>query len=145
MRIQKADDKAVQEIMGMIHRTMHEGTMGHLPEEGEKASNLVQQVLDKGAYFLAAQEEDDLAGWVLFGTNVDYFTDAHHAFIYDIYVLEKYRGRGLARKLVMEAMKEGRRQGAKEIRLNVFAGNPARKLYEEIGFDEFNILMSKNL
>ncbi len=145
MIIQKAAEVAVQEIMGMIQQTMHEGTMGHLPAEGEKAVKLVQQVLDKGAYFLVAQEEEDLAGWVLLGTNVDYFTDAHHAFIYDIYVLETYRGRGLARSLVMEAMKEGRRQGAKEIRLNVFAGNPARKLYEDIGFGEFNILMSKNL
>ncbi len=62
-----------------------------------------------------------------------------------VYTVPTARRRGLARRLVEEALVWGQRMGALEADLNVLAGNPARRLYQQIGFQPFEIAMVKKL
>ena len=49
-------------------------------------------------------------------------------------VLPGYRGAGLGAELVGAAVAEARRRGLPALSLSVEEGNPARRLYERLGF-----------
>ncbi len=53
------------------------------------------------------------------------------------FVLESHRGRGLGRQLVEHSLHEARRLGFDAMQFNlVFASNPARRMYRQLGFHE---------
>jgi GNAT superfamily N-acetyltransferase len=53
------------------------------------------------------------------------------------FVLESHRGRGLGRRLVEHSLHEARRLGFDAMQFNlVFASNPARRMYRQLGFQE---------
>jgi GNAT superfamily N-acetyltransferase len=53
------------------------------------------------------------------------------------FVLESHRGRGLGRRLVEHSLHEARRLGFDAMQFNlVFASNPARQMYRQMGFQE---------
>jgi ribosomal protein S18 acetylase RimI-like enzyme len=67
-------------------------------------------------------------------------------FIYDLLIHEAYRRRGYAREAMLLAEKVAVQHGAHKISLHVFATNTgARKLYEQLGYAETNVIMSKPL
>ncbi len=71
---------------------------------------------------------------------------AGRAYVYDLFVEERFRGRGLGRK-ALELIEEGARAaGLSGIDLNVWGRNDvARRLYRSAGFDERAVFMSKDL
>jgi GNAT superfamily N-acetyltransferase len=53
------------------------------------------------------------------------------------FVLVSQRGRGLGRRLVEHSLREARRVGFDALQFNlVFASNPARHMYRQLGFSE---------
>ncbi|MGH9885742.1 MAG: GNAT family N-acetyltransferase, partial [bacterium] len=56
-----------------------------------------------------------------------------HLFLAGIYLSAGQRGKGLGRSLMLELM-ERARELAKPVRLRVLQPNPARRLYERLGF-----------
>jgi GNAT superfamily N-acetyltransferase len=53
------------------------------------------------------------------------------------FVLEAHRGKGLGRRLVEHSFHEARRLGFDAMQFNlVFASNPARQMYRQLGFQE---------
>jgi GNAT superfamily N-acetyltransferase len=53
------------------------------------------------------------------------------------FVLESHRGQGLGRRLVEHSLHEARRLGFDAMQFNlVFASNPARQMYRQLGFLE---------
>ena len=53
------------------------------------------------------------------------------------FVLESHRGQGLGRRLVEHSLLEARRLGFDAMQFNlVFASNPARQMYRQLGFQE---------
>lgn len=59
------------------------------------------------------------------------------AFIYDIYIEQKYRSQGIGRHVMIECQKTLKNLGIKKIELCVFEHNTiARKLYDSLGFKE---------
>jgi GNAT superfamily N-acetyltransferase len=53
------------------------------------------------------------------------------------FVLESHRGKGLGRRLVEHSLHEARRLGFDAMQFNlVFASNPARQMYRQLGFQE---------
>jgi GNAT superfamily N-acetyltransferase len=53
------------------------------------------------------------------------------------FVLEPHRGQGLGRRLVEHSLQEARRLGFDAMQFNlVFASNPARQMYRQLGFAE---------
>ncbi|MYL34757.1 GNAT family N-acetyltransferase [Pontibacillus yanchengensis] len=66
--------------------------------------------------------------------NYDSFEEHEHGFIYDLLVLPSYQRRGLGINLMKSAILSFKQQKAHEVRLNVYHNNPAKYLYERLGF-----------
>ena len=86
------------------------------------------------------------------GTEVGTFWLGHHpqrpdvAFGYDIEIHPEHRGRGLGRAAMLAAEQLAREVGYTEIALNVFGFNePARRLYDSLGYRVVSTQMSKPL
>jgi GNAT superfamily N-acetyltransferase len=68
------------------------------------------------------------------------------AWVYEISIDERFRGRGYGRQAMLLREDEVRRRGWPAIALNVFGGNePARSLYRKLGYAEVSVWMSKEL
>lgn len=142
LHIRKANKKEVEKILALSPEAIYEGTLGEVKPTIEKAKQLVEPLLQKGSYYLIATENDELTGWVLIGGSKDSFTGEKIGFIYELFVLEEYRGKGIGKQLIQTGIKHLQQEGYSEIRLSVFDGNPAIKLYESLGFKNRTITMS---
>ena len=71
--------------------------------------------------------------------------DDEHWWVWDIEIDEAWRGRGVGRAAMELAEREARNRGCVEIGLSVIADNPARRLYESLGYREASIRMRKPL
>ncbi|WP_407271674.1 GNAT family N-acetyltransferase [Radiobacillus sp. PE A8.2] len=112
----------------------------------QKAVQMHVSVLDYGGYYLVYRNNNQtIAGWILIGESGDQFTEQVHAFIYEIYVLPNYRKKGIGKVLLQSAMDLCKQRGYQEIRLNVFAKNSAKLIYERLGFEDVQMLMNKRL
>ena len=146
MEFCKANDSEVQSILEHAGLSMHEGTLGRMPNDNEVARPIIQPILDRGGIYLIAKEGGEILSWVLLGTTRrDGFSDVQIAFIFDVYTFEQHRRKGLSKKLLELAAQEAKARGFEEIALNVFTGNPARKLYESIGFAENSAVLKMKL
>ncbi|MBC7464053.1 MAG: GNAT family N-acetyltransferase [Actinobacteria bacterium] len=68
------------------------------------------------------------------------------AWIYDIEIYERFRGKGYGRDLLLLAESEARRHGVIKMGLNVFGNNLiARNLYDSAGYEITAMQMSKDL
>ena len=67
-------------------------------------------------------------------------------FIYDVYIEETYRRRGIARGAMLLLENEARSLGAAKLALHTFGYNSAaRALYEGLGYEITNINMAKTI
>ncbi len=66
--------------------------------------------------------------------------------LYDVFVEEAHRGRGIGRAMMLRLESEARAMGRKKIGLNVFGHNDvARRMYESLGYREGARQMYKEL
>ena len=91
-----------------------------------------------GATFVA-EAEGEIAGYVTVLARVPYEKlddpPGEYAYVSDLYVHPRFRGRGCARALLARAEQHARGHGAREIRIGALAANtPARELYRSAGF-----------
>src|SRR5699024_6747401 len=100
-------------------------------------------VLLDGGYYLVYEENQVIKGWIGLGQSYNYFTDEMDGMILELYVLPKYRKKGIAKKLLNDACNRLKNDGFKKVQLNVYSGNPAKYLYERLGFYDVSIMMVK--
>lgn len=74
---------------------------------------------------LVAEVDGRVAGYVLLGSGFAMPSHAHVAFLRGLAVDPALHGRGLGRRLVEAALAECARRGARRVRSNVLASNPA--------------------
>lgn len=68
------------------------------------------------------------------------------AFIYDFEIQEEFRGRGYGAQALGALEAKVRAAGLNKLSLHVFGHNRvARSLYQKMGYEETNVLMSKDL
>lgn len=65
--------------------------------------------------------------------------------IHALYVIESYRRAGTGQALLEAALVWGREKGCTEVELNVLINNPARALYEKMGFRALQVEMVRRL
>ncbi len=95
------------------------------------------QLGDGSSLMVVARVKDSSSGT---GEIVGYLC-AYHIFeelqLASVAVKENFRRLGIARKLILKMIRQGRERGAKEIWLDVRESNAAaRRLYEKLGFRE---------
>ncbi|MBS4192769.1 GNAT family N-acetyltransferase [Bacillus sp. FJAT-49705] len=142
MDIRKPNDLELKKVMLLSPQAVFDGTLGEVKPTNEKIKHLVEPLLEKGCYYLIATENDNLMGWILIGASKDQFTDRMNGFIYELFVLEEFRGSGISKRLMKTAIDHLKQDGYPEVRLSAFAGNQAIKLYEKLGFNIRTVTMS---
>ncbi|MBG9590178.1 GNAT family N-acetyltransferase [Cytobacillus firmus] len=142
MDIRKSNDSELKKVMLLSPQAVLDGTLGDVKPTAEKIEQLVEPLLAQGSYYLIATECDVLMGWILIGTSKDQFTDTKNGYIYELFILEEYRGNGISQRLMTTGIDHLTQAGYSEIRLSVYAGNKAIKLYEKLGFGVRTVTMS---
>jgi GNAT superfamily N-acetyltransferase len=87
-------------------------------------------------YFWAHFDPADRQIIVRDGQDIGVFTVEEHAdelFIGQIYILPEHQGQGIGTDLIRSALRRGAELGL-PVRLRVLRVNPARRLYERLGF-----------
>jgi ribosomal protein S18 acetylase RimI-like enzyme len=142
MNIRKPSELEIEKILELSPQAIFEGTLGEVKPTIEKAKQLVEPLLKKDCYYLISTENNKLVGWILIGGSKDQFSNKTIGFIYELFVLDEYRGKGISKQLINTAVEQLKQEGYSEIRLSVFEGNKAIKLYENLGFETRTISMS---
>ena len=145
MDIRKPNDSEFEKIILLSPQALFDGTLGEVKPSNEKIKRLIEPLLEKGSYYLIATENNKLMGWILIGAGKDQFTDKMNGFIYELFVIEDFRGNGVSKLLMGTAIDHLRRNGYSEVRLSAFAENQAIKLYERMGFNIRTVSMSLQL
>ncbi|MCT2534726.1 GNAT family N-acetyltransferase [Aquibacillus koreensis] len=145
MDIRKPNEVEIEKILTLSPQAIFEGTLGEIEPTIEKAKQLVEPLLKKGSYYLISTENNVITGWILIGGSKDQFSDKALGFIYELFVLEEYRGRGISKQLIKTGVEQLKQEGYSEIRLSVFDGNQAIKIYESLGFKNRTITMNISL
>jgi ribosomal protein S18 acetylase RimI-like enzyme len=65
--------------------------------------------------------------------------------IHAVYVLPRYRRRGVGTALLRAALEWGQQHGCRQAQLSVLPHNPARRLYQALGFNLRGLEMRKEL
>lgn len=145
MDIRKPTDWELKKVLAFSPNAVFDGTLGEIKPTVEKVEQLVKPLLENGSYYLIAVENGTIMGWILLGKNKDQFTDKLNGFIYELFVIEEFRGNGISKKLTNEAIDHLRKDGYTEVRLSAFSGNMAIKLYEKMGFNIRTVTMNLQL
>jgi ribosomal protein S18 acetylase RimI-like enzyme len=96
--------------------------------------------------FIAEDERLRFIGYLFVGESSDMMTGLSFGFIYDIFVEEKYRGKGIGKMLLEKAESYCRKEGYSRIALMVAATNgSAIRLYSKMGFKPEQMYMGKEL
>jgi len=124
-----------------------------MPPGGRVADEYLERMLDRcrtwdGAVFVALVA-GEVTGFVCVWARVPPEPDEPgrpYAFVSDLVVLERRRGRGIGRALLAAAERHARAASAAVLRLDVMVGNgAARRLYEDEGFAPRRVEMAKPL
>jgi ribosomal protein S18 acetylase RimI-like enzyme len=145
MDIRKPNDLELKKVLSLTPQAIFDGTLGQVEPSKEKIDQLVKPLLEKGSYYLIATKNNKIMGWIFIGTSKDQFTDKMIGFIYELFVIEEFRGNGISKLLMRAGIDHLKQDGYSEIRLSAFAGNHAIKLYEKLGFNIRTITMSLQL
>lgn len=123
MDIRKPTDSELKKVLTLSPKAVFYGTLGEVKPTNEKIEQLVKPLLNKGSYYLIAAEGDKLMGWILLGESKDQFTDKLNGFIYELFVIEEFRGNGISKRLMKTAIDHLKQDGYSEVRLSAFVGN----------------------
>lgn len=97
-------------------------------------------------YLLEEVETSERAGHLFWAERQPPGSLGTRAYLYELFIDEAFRRRGLGRRALELLEEDARAQGLPGIDLNVWGGNDAaRALYRSAGFDERAVFMSKEL
>ena len=110
----------------------------------EFADELPQGLQTKNNYLYTLYDGDNAVGLIWMRANVDRPTN--DGFILELYVEEKYRGKGYGKQIMLLIEEKARELGLKAIGLHVFGSNKiAQNLYKAVGYEVTSVNMSKTL
>ena len=97
---------------------------------------------------LVAESDGQVIGYILFRVRTDLPLSSPHrmATIYDLYVRPDFRHRGVATKLLAEALEAMKSRGVTLVTITALVANePALRLYRKVGFRDFRLTLVKEL
>lgn len=145
MTIRKADQTELNVIQQYAQTVRSEALYGQADPLEEPNHSLVSKTIHSGGYYMVDKEQAELRGWVGVGKIVDHGTGEFIGFIPEVYVKKAYRRQGIAERLCRRVVAELQMDGVNRVQLQVFAGNPAKILYQRLGFTDTSVVMEKKL
>lgn len=145
MTIRKANQEELKIINETIPTVFKEAITADFDLSDHAMRSVSKQLISEGAEYYVLIEESHMKGFVLIDDKTDYFIQEKYGFIYELYVFDEYRRHGVAEELIQFVGEYFKAKNIKEVRLNVFANNFAKKLYEKMGFCDRNITMSMQI
>ncbi len=138
----------VQEVC-KLHRGWDPAKYGYLPDVADRyALWLPERAVDPRSVLLVADDAGKLAGFIV-GTvesEIPIYDIREFGFIHDMWIEPNYRRRGLAKRLVVEAVAKFRAMGMKQVRLDTAVPNQeARELFAKVGFRGCAVQMLREL
>lgn len=107
---------------------------------------IMEMLEDDNHHMLIAVKQGEVVGFINFTVRKTILHQQPSALIDELVVDEKYRGEGLGKKLVYQAINRAKQLGCGEIEVSTEKSNElARKFYQKIGFDEDAVLLEKDL
>lgn len=110
---------------------------------GDKLINELRSAKQNGHIYIWAKHREETAGYLKIGIRKVYIHDyrssiltpLHTAIIYDTYVVDKFRCKGIASNLICDGMRLMRQKGYLRIRCHIPPSNTASvRAYEKCGF-----------
>ncbi|WP_368658187.1 GNAT family N-acetyltransferase [Metabacillus halosaccharovorans] len=141
MMIRKADQNETNTLLYMTINVMSESTMGLVHNDVQMGMNMFVPLINSGSYYLIAIDQNQIAGWVLIGPDFSPVNVQKTGSITSLYVFPFYRKMGLGKELMQSAIQQLKAEGFRKVMLNVYTGNPAKYLYENLGFTDVSSVM----
>lgn len=137
--VPKSDDETARWLpVAMTAYERARVSAGDTPEQAAAARRTSEEQffpdgrLVEGHFLFTVEADGEDAGWLWLGPS----PDGGSWWIWDIAVHGSHRKRGIARETMLLAEEFARSQGAKTMRLNVFADNVAAiRLYDSLGYE----------
>ena len=142
-------DDSVKGLWMGLAREMFEIERLIVPSEanGDKWVEFVREGLaSRRNFLLVAKSRSRPVGFALAGYSRDHPFEVSKlvGWIDDVYVLPKFRHRGIGKKLVVECLNKMKAAGVEAVTLQVLTENKAAiKLYEKLGFKTYRYGMIK--
>ncbi len=98
---------------------------------------LLREIKEKNSLYLVAEEDGELKGYIrgcIINVKDPFFKPQKIGYLHAMVTKKKYRGKGVSNKLYTELLKWFRKNKCATVSLEVFATNPAVKLYEKWGY-----------
>jgi ribosomal protein S18 acetylase RimI-like enzyme len=136
----KADLKLLRELRDEFQRELAKPAF--LEEPWEAVAQDVEETIRDGVA-LVAEDDGGAVGYALASVVPETPIRGH---LYDLFVREQARRRGLGRLLISEVAARLREQGASHLSLDVALNNEdARRLYDQLGFFPYEVFMAASL
>jgi ribosomal protein S18 acetylase RimI-like enzyme len=116
--------------------------------EGRWREHILSVYAEDENQILVAEDDGKIVGFIKIVTLVRHplVSDIRCSLIGNMYVLPEFRRMGVASTLMDRVFEYVKSKGVTHVRLNVRAGNaPAYNLYEKMGFEDYSIIMMKQL
>lgn len=118
------------------------------PNLGNQIKSAAKDIRKRSEYYFLAEEQGKVMGFIelCIKKNHKLFRIRKFGYISSVVVDNKFRGRGIAKKLVSFAAKFFRQKGIRYMRLNVYFSNKdAIKVWPKTGFKQESMFMLKKI
>lgn len=143
MVIRKATQSDLAMIDRMIPKVFKESMDTKINLTDETMQSMSRALVHQGAAYYIFVEDGKVKGFILIDFKKDDIAQHDYGFIYELYVIDIYRNQRIGESLLNFVEKIFQDHDMSEIRLNVYANNFAKLLYQKLGYQERNITMSK--
>ena len=144
MKISLADSKDITQLSVLFdqYRIFYEQS-----SDVEKATAFIKERLENGdSAIIAAIDNEQMAGFTQLYPSFSSVSMKPIWILNDLFVIESYRRKNVAKQLMEAAKEHARKTGA--IRLSLatqFSNTPAQKLYEAMGYEKDETFYHYNL
>ncbi|MBY6036355.1 GNAT family N-acetyltransferase [Fictibacillus nanhaiensis] len=132
----EAESHVIEEIAQLF---LQQRTMDGEPEEQSRTIAGIKLVLenpDKSG-IIVAEEEDSVIGLAFFNLGISIRIGGPYLWLNELYVQEKHRNKGIARKMLLHLIYWAERDGIKSIELETGINNSVTKhLYNSLDFHD---------
>lgn len=113
---------------------------------------ITSMIRSKDSDYILVEDDDKIIGYALIEerqspfNQYSSFKEDNFAYIYELIILPEYRFKGYGREIINKAKEWAKLRKLTSIELNVLNNNySARAFYENVGFEEYQIKMRKEI